>query len=132
MQSGSVMTNLVPGAIVLAKHNETGVYNFVSTRFIDECLIMDTNLPHSVLQTNPETFTHNEVMELMREHVRPSLAWTNFSLEEQGKVLKAPRSNAKLDATKLVKKLGEYGYTVLDSHDALVEAFVEMEAKGLE
>lgn len=71
-------------------------------------------------------------MELMKEHVRPSLTWTNFSLEEQGKVLKAPRSNAKLDATKLVTKLGEYGYTVLNAHDALVEAFVEMKAKGLQ
>lgn len=126
------MTNLVPGAIVLAKHKETGVYNFVSIQFLEESLITNTNLLHRISQINPETFTHNEVMELMKEHVRPSLAWANFSLEEQGKVLKAPRSNAKLDATKLVKKLGEYGYTVLNAHDALVEAFVEMKAKGLE
>ncbi|GAD98334.1 hypothetical protein PVAR5_7026 [Paecilomyces variotii No. 5] len=108
--SGSVMTNLVPGAIILAKHKETGVYNY----------------------TNPGTFTHNEVMGLMKEYVRPSLTWVNFTLDEQSQVLKAPRSNAKLDSTKLANKLKEYGYEVLPAHEALVEAFALMKDKGLQ
>lgn len=71
-------------------------------------------------------------MGLMKEYIRPSLTWVNFCLEEQHAILKAPRCNAKLDATKLINKLGEYGYTVLNAQDALVEAFVEMKAKGLQ
>lgn len=122
------MTNLIPGVILLAKHKETGIYNFVRIHPLEYKL----HKAYKLIQTNPGAFTHNEVMGLMKEYVRPSLTWVNFSLEEQRAVLKAPRCNAKLDATKLVNRLGEYGYTVLDAHDALVEAFVEMKAKGLQ
>ncbi|THC93111.1 hypothetical protein EYZ11_007423 [Aspergillus tanneri] len=102
------MTNMVPAAILLAKHREIGIFNF----------------------TNPGTFTHNEVMELTKKYIRPSLTWTNFSLEEQRQVLKAPRTNAKLDASKLVNTLAGHGYAVLNAQDALVEAFTIMKAKG--
>ncbi|KAE8379694.1 hypothetical protein BDV26DRAFT_280166 [Aspergillus bertholletiae] len=106
--SGTIMTNMMPAAILLSKHRETGIYNFI----------------------NPGTFTHNEVMELTKKYIRPSLSWTNFSLEEQRQVLKAPRTNAKLDASKLVKTLAGYGYTILNARDALEEAFTTMKAKG--
>ncbi|KAE8151652.1 hypothetical protein BDV25DRAFT_171304 [Aspergillus avenaceus] len=106
--SGTIMTNMTPAAIILSKHRETGIFNF----------------------TNPGTFTHNEVMELTKTHIRPSLTWTNFSLEEQRRVLKAPRTNAKLDASKLVKTMAGYGYTILNAQDALAEAFTIMKAKG--
>ncbi|KAF5860036.1 hypothetical protein ETB97_002122 [Aspergillus alliaceus] len=106
--SGTIMTNMTPAAILLSRHRETGIFNF----------------------TNPGTFTHNEVMELTKKYIRPSLSWTNFSLEEQRQVLKAPRTNAKLDASKLVKTLAGYGYTILNAQDALEEAFTIMKAKG--
>ena len=39
-----------------------------------------------------------------REYVDPNLTYTNFSLDEQAKILKAGRSNNELDATKLKKE----------------------------
>src|SRR6187402_1287003 len=88
--SNTILTDLLPASILLAEHNETGIYNF----------------------TNPGAISHNEVLTLFRDIVRPSFAWKNFSLEEQAKVIKAGRSNCKLDTDKLVSKLGEYGYEV--------------------
>ena len=51
--------------------------------------------------TNPGIVSHNEILEMVRDHLRPGLAWTNFSLEEQSHVLKAARSNNLLDTTRL-------------------------------
>lgn len=51
--------------------------------------------------TNPGVISHNEILELIRDHLRPGLKWTNFSLEEQAKVIKAARSNNLLDTTRL-------------------------------
>ena len=54
--------------------------------------------------------------------------WKNFSLEEQSKVIKAGRSNCKLDTTKLVEKLMEYGVEVPEVHEAYEQCFVRMAA----
>ena len=43
--------------------------------------------------TNPGAISHNEIMELYKSYVDPSLTWANFSIEEQAKVIVAPRSN---------------------------------------
>ena len=45
----------------------------------------------------------------------PAFSWRNFSLEEQGGVVKAERSNCALDCGKLMGKVKEYqgeGYEV--------------------
>ena len=73
----------LPASILLAEHGEVGIYNF----------------------TNPGAISHNEVLSMFRDIVRPSFTWKNFSLDEQAKVIKAGRSNCKLDTTKLVAKL---------------------------
>ncbi|KAI7994902.1 Bifunctional dTDP-4-dehydrorhamnose 3,5-epimerase/dTDP-4-dehydrorhamnose reductase [Camellia lanceoleosa] len=76
------MTNLdelLPISIEMAKRNLTGVWNF----------------------TNPGVMSHNEVLEMYRNYVDPNFTWKNFTLEDQAKVLVAPRSNCELDATKL-------------------------------
>ena len=78
--SMSVLDELLPVAVSLARNGLTGIFNF----------------------TNPGTISHNEVLELYRQYVDPSFTWQNFSEEEQSKVLQAPRSNNELDATKLV------------------------------
>lgn len=51
--------------------------------------------------TNPGVISHNEILEMVRQHLRPGLEWTNFSLEDQAKILKAERSNNLLDTTRL-------------------------------
>ena len=54
--------------------------------------------------TNPGAISHNEILELYKQYVDPDFAWSNFSIEEQAKVIKAARSNNLLD-TKRVRCL---------------------------
>lgn len=51
--------------------------------------------------TNPNYISHNEILEMYREIKDLEFKWTNFSKEEQNKVLKSKRSNNCLDTTKI-------------------------------
>ena len=106
--SNTILTDLLPASVLLAEHNELGIYNF----------------------TNPGAISHNEVLTLFRDIVRPGFTWKNFSLEEQAKVIKADRSNCKLDVTKLTTKLKEYGYEVPEIHEAYRQCLERMKAAG--
>lgn len=108
--SNTILYDLLPASILLAEHNEIGVYNF----------------------TNPGAISHNEVLGLFKEIVRPAFTWKNFSLAEQANVIKAGRSNCRLDTTKLVNKLKEYGYSVLEIHEAYRRCFERMKAAGIQ
>ncbi|CAA0820538.1 Bifunctional dTDP-4-dehydrorhamnose 3-5-epimerase/dTDP-4-dehydrorhamnose reductase [Striga hermonthica] len=77
--SMTVLDELLPISIEMAKRNLTGIWNF----------------------TNPGVVSHNEILEMYREYIDPNFTWTNFTLEEQAKVIVAPRSNNELDASKL-------------------------------
>ncbi|KAL6789422.1 hypothetical protein J3E68DRAFT_444182 [Trichoderma sp. SZMC 28012] len=107
--SNTMLHDLLPASIILAEHGETGVYNF----------------------TNPGSISHNEVLKLFKEIVRPDFSWKNFTLEEQAKVIKAGRSNCTLDTTKLVAKLGEYKYGIPEIHEAYKRCFKRMKAAGI-
>jgi len=101
--------DLLPVAVALAEHRETGVYNF----------------------TNPGAMSHNEVMELYREFIDPSKKWENFTVEEQAKVIVAGRSNCALDSGKLMGKVKEYvgeGWQldVPEIHEAYRRCFMRM------
>ncbi|KAI9833829.1 MAG: hypothetical protein M1826_006352 [Phylliscum demangeonii] len=104
--SNSILHDLLPVSILLAEHRETGIYNF----------------------TNPGAISHNEVLALFKKLVRPSFEWKNFSVEEQSKILKAGRSNCKLDTTKLEKKLSDYGVKLPEVHIAYEACFTRMAA----
>lgn len=106
--SNTILHDLLPASILMAEHKDTGIYNF----------------------TNPGAISHNEVLELFKEYVRPDFTWKNFTLEEQSKVIKAGRSNCKLDTEKLVKKLAEYGYEVPEIHEAYRGCFQRMAKNG--
>lgn len=111
--SHSILHDLLPAALLLAEHNEVGVYNF----------------------TNPGAISHNEVLELFRDMVRPGFRFSNFGIEDQAKILKAGRSNCKLDTGKLERKLRQYGYEMPEIHDAYKGCFQRMrraEAEGEE
>ena len=54
---------------------------------------------------NPGAISHNEVLNLYKKYVDPDYTYTNFTVEEQAKILKAGRSNNTLDHTKLVNAL---------------------------
>ncbi|KAK4142863.1 uncharacterized protein C8A04DRAFT_37908 [Dichotomopilus funicola] len=108
--SNTILTDLLPASILLAEHGDVGVYNF----------------------TNPGAISHNEVLTLFRDIVRPSFTWKNFTLEEQAKVIKAGRSNCKLDTTKLVSKLKAYNYEVPNIHEAYRGCFERMKTAGIQ
>lgn len=83
--SMTILDELLPISVEMAKRNLTGIWNF----------------------TNPGVVSHNEILEMYKEYIDPSFTWKNFNLEEQAKVIIAPRSNNELDATKLKKEFPE-------------------------
>lgn len=107
--SNTILHDLLPASILMAEHKDTGIYNF----------------------TNPGAISHNEVLSLFKEYVRPDFTWKNFTLEEQAKVIKAGRSNCKLDTTKLINKLKEYKFEVPEVHEAYKQCFQRMAAAGV-
>lgn len=108
--SNTILHDLLPASILMAEHKDTGIYNF----------------------TNPGAISHNEVLSLFKEYVRPDFTWKNFTLDEQAKVIKAGRSNCKLDTTKLINKLKEYKFEVPEVHEAYKQCFQRMAAGGTE
>lgn len=83
--SMTILDELLTISIEMAKRNLTGIWNF----------------------TNPGVVSHNEILEMYREYIDPNFTWKNFSLEEQAKVIVAPRSNNELDASKLKQEFPE-------------------------
>lgn len=51
--------------------------------------------------TNPGAISHNEILELYKEYIDPDFTWENFDIEEQAKVIVAPRSNNLLDTDRM-------------------------------
>lgn len=101
--SMSVLADLLPLLPNMMIRKLTGVFNF----------------------TNPGVISHNRILDLYREHIDPNFKYTNFSLEEHDKILKAKRSNNCLDVTKLVKE-----YPQIPPIDvAIVDLFKRMKAK---
>ncbi|KAM0024209.1 putative dTDP-4-dehydrorhamnose reductase [Helianthus debilis subsp. tardiflorus] len=83
--SMTVLDELLPISIEMAKRNLTGIYNF----------------------TNPGCISHNQILEMYRDYIDPKFTWKNFTLDEQAKVIIAPRSNNELDTTKLKTEFPE-------------------------
>jgi dTDP-4-dehydrorhamnose reductase len=83
--SMTILDELLPISIEMAKRNLRGIWNF----------------------TNPGVVSHNEILEMYREYIDPTFTWKNFTLEEQAKVIIAARSNNELDASKLQKEFPE-------------------------
>ncbi|GMJ04812.1 UDP-4-KETO-6-DEOXY-D-GLUCOSE-3,5-EPIMERASE-4-REDUCTASE 1 [Hibiscus trionum] len=83
--SMTILDELLPISIEMGKRNLTGIWNF----------------------TNPGVVSHNEILEMYRDYIDPSFTWRNFNLEEQAKVIIAPRSNNELDANKLKTEFPE-------------------------
>ena len=101
--SMTVLTELLPVSLGMAEKNLVGIYNFC----------------------NPGAISHNEVLDLYKKYIDPEYTYTNFSLEEQDKILKAGRSNNTLDHDKLVaacEGLGE----INEIHVAMEKVFQRM------
>ncbi|KHN18614.1 Putative rhamnose biosynthetic enzyme 1 [Glycine soja] len=83
--SMTILDELLPISIEMAKRNLKGIWNF----------------------TNPGVVSHNEILEMYRDYIDPNFKWANFTLEEQAKVIVAPRSNNEMDASKLKTEFPE-------------------------
>ena len=77
--SMTVLPELLPYVIDMARKRITGTINL----------------------TNPGLISHNEILEMYKEHVNNEFVWKNFTQEEQLKILAADRSNNCLDTKKL-------------------------------
>lgn len=91
----TILDELLPISLEMAKRNLTGIWNF----------------------TNPGVVSHNEILQMYKEYVDPNFTWKNFTLEEQAKVIVAPRSNNELDASKLKNEFPQ----LLSIKDSLVK-----------
>lgn len=80
--SMTVLPELLRWALRMAAAGLTGVVNY----------------------TNPGAISHNQVLQLYKDYVDPEFTWQNFSLEEQAKVIVAPRSNNLLDTARLERE----------------------------
>jgi len=101
--SMTVLDELLPISIEMAKRNLRGIWNF----------------------TNPGAISHNQILELYRDYIDPKFKWANFDLEEQAKVIVAQRSNNEMDASKLKKEFPE----LLSIRDSVIKFVFEPNKK---
>lgn len=101
--SMTILHEMLPASLAMAQKGLTGVYNF----------------------TNPGVISHNEVLDLFRKYIDPNYKYSNFSVEEQAKILKADRSNNELDTTKLMRDMPE-GIVIHDIKTAFELCFQRM------
>lgn len=101
--SMTVLPELLPLSLEMARRGLTGIMNF----------------------TNPGAISHNEVLQLYKDYVDPEFAWSNFTVEEQAKVIVAPRSNNLLTTDRIQQEFPE----VLSIKESLVKYVFEPAAK---
>ena len=77
--SMTVLEDMFPVIMDMMSKNTTGTFNLVNKGLI----------------------THNEILEMYKEHIDPLFVWKNFSVEEQNTVLLSKRSNTQLSNDKL-------------------------------
>ena len=99
--SMSVLYDLIPISIDMSITKKTGIINF----------------------TNPGTISHNEILDLYKQYIDSNFVYTNFTLEEQSKILKAGRSNNELDSTKLLS----WYPNIPHIKDSIIEVFKRMQ-----
>ena len=97
--SMSVLPELLPLSITMMENMDRGIYNL----------------------TNPGSISHNEILEMYRDIVDTSFTWTNFSIEDQDKILSSKRSNNLLDTNKLTNK-----YRVDDINTAVRKVMINI------
>jgi len=101
--SMTILDELLPISIEMAKRDCRGIWNF----------------------TNPGVVSHNEILDMYKKYINPDFKWTNFTLEEQAKVIVAPRSNNEMDASKLKAEFPQ----LLSIKDSLIKYVFEPNRK---
>nr|ACF82647.1 unknown [Zea mays] len=62
---------------------------------------------------------------MYKKYINPDFKWTNFTLEEQAKVIVAPRSNNEMDTSKLKAEFPQ----LLSIKDSLIKYVFEPNRK---
>nr|CAD1844137.1 unnamed protein product [Ananas comosus var. bracteatus] len=101
--SMTVLDELLPISVEMAKRNCMGIWNFM----------------------NPGVISHNEILEMYKSYMDLNFKWVNFTLEEQARVIVAPRSNNEMDASKLKNEFPE----LLSIKDSLIKYVFEPNRK---
>ncbi|CAD6203120.1 unnamed protein product [Miscanthus lutarioriparius] len=101
--SVTILDELLPISIDMAKRDCRGIWNF----------------------TNPGVVGHNEILEMYKKYISADFKWINFTLEEQAKVIVAPRSNNEMDALKLKAEFPQ----LLSIKDSLIKYVFEPNRK---
>eukprot|EP00416_Gambierdiscus_australes_P018310 CAMPEP_0171078550 /NCGR_PEP_ID=MMETSP0766_2-20121228/14709_1 /TAXON_ID=439317 /ORGANISM="Gambierdiscus australes, Strain CAWD 149" /LENGTH=322 /DNA_ID=CAMNT_0011535689 /DNA_START=54 /DNA_END=1022 /DNA_ORIENTATION=- len=102
--SMTVLSELLPISLIMAERRLTGTFNFC----------------------NPGAISHNQCLDLYTEIVDPDFYYTNFTLEDQRKILVAQRSNNELDESKLIAALPDI--KIDDIHTAMRKVMHNMKA----
>eukprot|EP00588_Corethron_pennatum_P010353 CAMPEP_0194279532 /NCGR_PEP_ID=MMETSP0169-20130528/13983_1 /TAXON_ID=218684 /ORGANISM="Corethron pennatum, Strain L29A3" /LENGTH=316 /DNA_ID=CAMNT_0039023967 /DNA_START=14 /DNA_END=964 /DNA_ORIENTATION=+ len=102
--SMTVLTEMIPASLAMAKASLSGVYNF----------------------TNPGVISHAQVLDLYKKYIDEEYTYTVFTLEEQAKVIVAGRSNNELDTTKLMNALEKLGIKINPIDVAVDKCFQRM------
>jgi len=103
--SMTVLEDMIPAMITMAKDGKTGTINL----------------------TNPGVISHNEMLELYKKYVDPSFEWKNFTQEEQAKILLSERSNNELTTDELQKMFP----TIKNIKESVEELFKEWDKSPL-
>lgn len=101
--SMTVLPELLPMAIDMATRKVTGIVNY----------------------TNPGAISHNEILQLYKDYVDPDYTWENFTVDEQAKVIVAPRSNNLLDTKRIESECPE----ILPIRESLIKYVFEPAAQ---
>lgn len=101
--SMTILDELLPISVEMAKKNCRGIWNF----------------------TNPGAVSHNEILEMYKKYIDPNFEWANFTLEEQAKVIVAQRSNNEMDGSKLKNEFPD----LLSIKDSLIKYVFEPNRK---
>lgn len=104
--SMTVLPELLPYSIEMAKRKLTGIMNY----------------------TNPGAISHNEILQLYKDYIDPDFTWSNFNIEEQAKVIVAPRSNNLLDTKRIESEFPN----ILPIKESLIKFVFEPNAKKKE
>lgn len=102
--SMTILDDLLPVAVIMAERKLTGVFNF----------------------TNPDPISHNEILDLYKEHIDPDFWYENFTEAEQSLILKAGRSNNTLDTSKIVAALPDVHIPSIS--ESITSVFIRMKA----
>jgi len=100
--SMTILHDMLPIGLKAAERKLIGVYNF----------------------TNPGAISHNQILDLYKKYINTDFKYTNFTEEEQNKILKAKRSNNELDTSKLEAEFPEL--KEINVHKAIVGVFERM------